>query len=364
MTDDIWEWFDDQEEEFEWKGDRARLAMAELHAKAGSFCETDPPRMIRLLKEGRDRARRLREPWWVYLYEVWLAMGYQQYVCDLNKALPVALHCVHEARKPELREHPFRIAAHNTLLATYLDIDPLGYADAIQECLRNLSREIPRRSFEHREVMLGHQCFFLMMQGRWKQARRLELRALARFEQEGFDKEWYILSTYLNLCEFAWRERRADELRQFGEAAEEIARDYDSRLDVSNAQVWQAVAARLDGDEQLARRQFRSAMNRTRRLRKKPEMGHYQAIVAFHELGEDLERCLEARTEELQYIKGTGRFGYEADVCLKRCELLAQLGRLKPKDLAQARASLKPLKKPQPYQQRLDKLTRHVSRKR
>ncbi|MGE3804195.1 MAG: hypothetical protein AB7K24_05945 [Gemmataceae bacterium] len=363
MTD-IFEWFLEQEEEFEMKGDHARLAMASLYTKGSALSDSDPQAMIRLFREGRDHARRLREPWWVFFYEVWLTTGYLWGVCDLNNALHLALHCVNETRKPELKEHPFRITAHNTLLSAYLEIDPLGYAGAIRESLRSLSREIPRQAFGHRYVLLGQQAYFLLVQGRWKQARKLAMRMLAEYDQHQSNNDWFLMSAYLSLCAFAWRERQAAELRQFAVEAEKIARDFESGFEVAGAQVWQAVAARLNSDEKLAKRLVRSARNRVRRLGKRPTMGYYDALVAFHELGEDLERCLEARTAELKHIEGTGRLGYEADVRIKRCELLARLGRLAAPDLAQVRASLKPLKNPQPYRKRLDKLAGPGTRQR
>ncbi|MGE3804194.1 MAG: hypothetical protein AB7K24_05940 [Gemmataceae bacterium] len=365
MIDDLWDWFVEKELEYEEEGDQERLAMASLHADAFELGESNPQGMLRMLKDGRARARRLGEPWWTYLYEVWIAMTYQDNLGDLRNGLTEALHCVNEGRKPALQGHPWRIAAHNTLLAAYIDVDPLGYAQAIEACIKELSREIPRNSFEHRYVMLEHQRTYLLICGRYQQARRIALRALNLFERDFLGDDWYVIHAFLDLCLIAFHDRNVEGLLAAVEPVEEIARSHETaQLDHSEAQVWQAIAARLQGDEKRAKRLFRSASNRTVRLRKKPRLRHYEAIAAFHELGEDLERCLEVRDEQLAHIQNTGRFGYECDVRIKRCELLARLDRLKPRDLAKARDSLKPLKNPQPYRKRLDKLAGPGTRQR
>src|SRR5262245_43519302 len=117
---DIWEWFNDKELEYEEQNDKPRLAMARAHGKAFDISETDPRGMIAKLRQGRAQAKLLREPWWIFLFEVWEAIGYQAYAGDLERGLKQALHCVHESRKPVLRDHPWRLAAYNTLLICYI----------------------------------------------------------------------------------------------------------------------------------------------------------------------------------------------------------------------------------------------------
>ncbi|MGE3804196.1 MAG: hypothetical protein AB7K24_05950 [Gemmataceae bacterium] len=353
----IWNWFVAKKQEYRDSGDAERLEMAQIHLQAFKLRETDPQAMLRMYTDGRDRARRLGESWWEYLYEVWIAIAYGSYLMQLDKALPQALHCVNEGQQPHLTDHPWRIAAHNTLLKLYVDIDPIGHAAAIEECLRNLAREIPEDEFEHRYVLYGQETLFLIAHGRWEEARQQCLNKLALFERHDFKNDSYLISTYLSLCEIYWRERGREEILRYAQQAEETARRRRAaQLSLANAQVWLAVATRLYGDEETARRYFRSALNRISRLHTKPDAGHYDAMIAFLELGEDLESCLRVREEQLEHIQGTGRFSYECELQIKRCELLARLGRLTPEDLARARPSLKRLKNPQPYQQRLDQL--------
>jgi hypothetical protein len=65
---------------------------------------------------------------------------------------------------------------------------------------------------------------------------------------------------------------------------------------------------------------------------------------------------LAVRDEQLRNIRGKGKFGQECDLHIKRCELLARLGRLTAADVDAARETAKPLKKPDGYLRRIDSL--------
>ena len=358
---DLWQWFNDREFDYFEADDRERLEMARLHREAFEFSETDPPAMIQMNRKGRDLAKRLGEPWWTFLYDVWLAIGLEAHVKDLPAALQQCLHCVNEARKPILKEHPWRIAAYNTLLGCYVQIDAVGHEQAIRECLQQLDKEIPPGPSEHRYVMMKHQCDFLMALGELEPAEKLAQHYMALFDQDDEASDWYLLYPVMDMCWIGYHQQDWPKVQAFAEQGEEMARSLENtQLDVVEAQLWQAVVARKKGDEERAKRLFRTAVNRAARLEKKPSREHYDALAYFHESGENLDHALEARDKQLAELAGQGRHGYECEVHLKRCELLARLGRLTQQALQRAQEAMQPLKKPATYLARLKKLESQI----
>jgi hypothetical protein len=272
------------------------------------------------------------------------------------------LHCVNEACKPILKDHPWRVAAYNTLLGCYVSIDPIGHAHAIRQCLRQLSKEIPRGPGEHRYVMMNHQRKFLMALGQFKQAEKVVLRHLALFDEDVGEDEWYIKGAVVDMCWIGYRQQDWEKVCAYAEQGEELVRHMqNSQHELAEAQLWQAVCARKEGNETRAKRLLRGAVNRIRHLEAEPFAEYYDALAYFHELGENLDKALEVREQQLARTQGTGRLGYECEIHLQRCELLARLGRLTGEDLDRAHEATRPLKEPKPYLARLKRLKKDSS---
>ena len=88
--------------------------------------------------------------------------------------------------------------------------------------------------------------------------------------------------------------------------------------------------------------------------RKSPEQFR---LVATHE-GPLREESLEARDVELAILAGHHRWGSEVNCRLDRCRRLARLGRLRTEDIAETRAVIAKLRKPQSATARLDAIER------
>ena len=63
------------------------------------------------------------------------------------------------------------------------------------------------------------------------------------------------------------------------------------------------------------------------RLGQPPGESYYDALAAFHELGDDSEQAWAVRERELDTTLGKGQLAYECLVRLKRVRLLMKLGR-------------------------------------
>ncbi len=357
----IWDWYLDCVRDFRAAGDTERLEMAALHDEGFALQEIDPDSTLAAFTAGRALAARLDEPWWVLFYDVWRVIALLNYQHDFRDVLDLTVRCALEVRKPLYAGHPWKFAAYNNLISAYIGIDPAGHADRIQEALDYLDAELPPGPHDDRYVMLGKKRQFLRETGRLDEAYRVAQAHLGLLDEddEPINTSWYAVSVNADLCWLSWRRGDWDGVAGHAAATEELTRRVDpSQAQLAEALLWQAVLARRAGDEPTARRLCRRAAARMGRLRTPPGDNYFDALALYHELGDNPARALEVRERELETVSGKGRLASECEAHVKRCRLLARLGRLEEGDLAAARAAAARLRKPAYYLVQIDALAR------
>jgi hypothetical protein len=349
---DLWGWFNERREDFRRTGDRERMRLVTLHHEGFALQETNPDGSYEIFTEGRNLAKRLDEPWFVYFYDVWRVQALTSYRQDYRNVLELAVHCVLEGRKPAFEHHPWKLAASNHLIDCYLGIDSLGYAEQIREALDYLEEVIEPGPNSHRYVMTRHKRQFALDREALDEARSLalEVLALTDADDEGHRSRWFALPCLLDLAWIAWRQGDWESVAGQVDQAEGLAPRVDqSQAEMAEAQVWQAVLCRRAGEEEGARRYTRAAAGRMSRLRSPAGPRYYDVLSLFFELGGDLERVVKVRDRELEGIADRGRLAYECDVLTKRLKALTRAGRLEEADIAAVRAAAGKLRKPEPY---------------
>jgi hypothetical protein len=353
-----WQAFHEQKRAFEHAGDKERLKMVRTFDEAFAHIETNPIEMVQRLRSGRDLARQLGEPWWVFFYEVWMANAIAANVRDSLGGLRQALHCVNELRKPRLQHHPWRFSACNTLLGCYLETDPLGHLDAIRQALKQLDRELPPGPSEDRYLMLSNKRDYYIVQSKLKQAEAVAIKHQSLFDADRGGSTWYLVFAIMDLCWIAFRRKDWDGLAHHAEHAEKITAPLERmQLRWAESPLWLAIVARRRGDEMAAQRRRRIAESRIAHLGKRPAEEHHDALAHFHEVGGDLEAALAVRDEQIAKLQGTGRAFHECATHLKRCRLLARLGRLSAADLDLAREPAARLKYPEAHLRQVNRMT-------
>jgi len=356
---DIWDWYNECLRRFKRDSDRERLRMARFHPQGFDCQETDPERTLALFTEGRNLAEQLGEPWWVLFYDVWRVQALIGYLHDYRNVLDLAVRCALEVRKPSYDRHPWKFAIFNHLVRIYTEIDPLGHADAIREALAYLEAELPPEPNDDRYVMLGRKRKFALARGDLDEALAVALSQIALGDADEDERRvgWYTVSVYCDLCLIYQRRGEWDAIAENAERAEVLARRLDQcESELAESQLWQAVLARRAGKEFESARQLRNAMRRMKRLRTPPSREYFDALVLYHDLGGELEKGLLARDEERKVIDGKGRLVSECEVRIKRCRLLAQLERLRPEDLEDARAAAQKLRLPDRYLAQIERI--------
>jgi hypothetical protein len=352
------DWLGEQARAFRERGDPEPLRMLQCYVEAYRARETDPDRAFAAFTEGRRLAERLGEPWWVLFYETERLEALLHFKRDYRNVLDMAVQAVLEVRKPANAHYPGRFAIWDCLVAAYLGIDAEGHEQPIREALDYLEKEIPAEPDGSRYLLLARRRIFALELGRLQEAyddcmRELDLAASDKDQSRAVH---FATFTYCTLCQLAATVGDWKTLDEWSGIGEKLARQVGHDCELAEVLAWQAVAARQLGDEERARRVFQTATGHMGRLQMPPKQPYFDALVQYHELTGDLDRAVAVRDAELRTIADKGRLLYECRVRLKRCVLLARLGRLRPDDLAAAREAARKLRRPEKYLAQLDEL--------
>jgi hypothetical protein len=353
-----WHWFERFDEDAAQRGDTERLRLRQLHRQGYAVRETDPDHTLALFSEGRQLAEHLGEPWWFLLFEQWQVHGRIYYKRDFRNLVDDAVKNVLQLRKPVYAGYPQRLWVHHDLITVYLSTDPLGHADAISEAIDYIEAELTTHTTESRYLMMESRIQLALEQKQLDAALTLTLRSQANADAdpERYVAQHFLVAITAYLCLIGYRRGDWTNLGGWAAAAEEAARQMGYQYPLARALMWQALAARKEGDRARSRRLHRTATSRKGRLRWPTCGGFYDALCAYHELEGHSDEALNVRDQQLQAVLNTGQIGYECEIRVKRCRLLAQMGRLSDSDLADAQASAQKLRRPQRYVSELERI--------
>ena len=341
------DWFDDFERAARLAGDSERDRLGQLHREAYRHRESDPDRALGLIAEGRRLAERLGEPWWVLYYDQQRVHALLHFKQDYRDVLDLAVRNTLAVRGPAYAGFPRRLLIHGDLVSAYLGIDPVGYAEPIGQALEYLDEATPPLCDE-RYLLLGNERQFAVDRGLLEEALRLGQRSLELAAEDPVPgrARHFLVFTYSGLAEIAFRLGDRDMLDEAAALGEQQSRRAGHQVELAGFQLWQALALRQRGQDGAALALWRQAIARLGGLRMPPDPSYRDAESAFHEAGGDLEGALAVREAELLIIQGRGRLACESACHLKRCALLARLGRLTASDREAARQAAERLRNP------------------
>jgi hypothetical protein len=355
----VWDWIEEFAAEASASGDEERLKLWQAQMKAFGHGKENPDAMLAALDEGRALARQLNESWWVLHFDHWRLQALLHYKLDYREVLDLAVQATLEARKPQYAQLPQRICLHEDLIYAYLGIDPLGNADAIRRALDYMRTEVTE-DLDCRYCVQNCRTEFALLCGQLQEAEesaRLTL-TMADEDVKRSTAEHHAAYAHCDLCEIAHRRQDWDALREWAAEGEALARRTEEHLKVAEFLLWQAFLARLEGDEEAASRRQRQALARSRRVKALPGTNFYNILSAFHERGGELERALAVRDLELKRLQDKGRLHDECRCRVKRCRLLAQMGRPLDEELAAAEQAARKLRDPAPHLAELERIAR------
>ncbi|MCI0456672.1 MAG: hypothetical protein L0Z62_06795 [Gemmataceae bacterium] len=358
------DWLASQAQEIRRRNDRQRLQMLQCYLEAYEARESDPDRAYAAFTQGRQMAERLNDPWWVLFYRKEQVDALLHFKRDYRHVLDLAMQCAMEVRKPANARYPGRIGVWDSLIAAYLGIDAEGYAQPIQQALNYLESEVPPEPDGDRYLLLARKRIFAREREQLQEAYNVCMTEM-NLGAADTDQEralHFATFTCCEMCLIAGAAQQWQTLGQWAAAAEERARHVGHQCELSEALAWRSVAALQARDVENARRCYRTATATADRLQMPPKQGYYEALALYHEMQGDVENALGVRDAELEALANHGRLLYECRVRIKRCVLLARLGRLQALVLNAARETAQKLAQPAKYLQQLDQLAAGAGR--
>ena len=336
--------------------DDERLRMLRFETEGYSLRETDPDRALALFEEGRRLALALNEPWWAMFYEHSRTAALIHFRRDYSNVLEMAVRAALEVRKPLYDQFPLRTSVFDDLIAAYLGIDPSGYAGEIRQAIASVEGILPDGPDGARYLLLARRRLLAIELNQFDDAFAVTEQelALADADPDKSRSRHFSVFIYDTRCEIAHRRGDWEALDQAAAAGEEVARQVGHQLELSEILLWQALSARRSGDEEKARRLYRTAAAKLGRLKMPPKKGGYDALAGYHEMAGDLAAALSVRDQELRTVLGKGRLAYETRCRIVRCGLLARLGRPLDEELKAGREAAARLRNPAPELEKLE----------
>lgn len=345
----IWDWVYQIENDAFQKGDDQRLKMVETFNEAMDASEDNPDLALTLLAQSRQLANELQELWWVQLVNHWELQFRIYNKRDLHNTLELAAKSTVETRKPHYADFPQRICLHEDLIRVYMKQDPIGHMDMVDQALDYMEQEL------HPKV----ECFLCFQQLKISQkihqndiksANILAHRLLDYARSDRF----HLCHAYEYLCEIAYHQKNWEALGQWSYLGEGVAKTRDNNRDqLITFLMWQAVFERNQGNEDQAQQRFRSAVQRAARYKGGLGRDYYDGLVAYHEMGNELEQALKARQTYLEMLVNTAQYHEECECLLEIIRLSTALNLPTEEIVEQLNICLGNLKNPTPMREKL-----------
>ncbi len=337
-----WDWIGQYTDDALQTGDAQKLRLSMFSVYAERIPPSDPAGKLTIYRQGVALARQIKEPWWEMFYTHWEIETLLHKQARPQDALAVAARANVELRKPVYDHFPQRCGLQLNLVSCYLYLDPIGYQTQLREAFAPLQSECARWSeFEcYYAQQWGHFLNDIEDEGAldaaWEYLRLAQISATA----------WDLKCALTLLCIVLWRtdEPLARELgRELAADCELLSREEDQLDDVAMMQMWQAVAARAEGDEKAAQTFYRRAWQ-TQTRAPHPRNDVHGAAMKFHEIGGEIEAALRICQNEIHILRRHKLRFLETKRRLKKCELLKQLNRPIEREIERTRAAASELK--------------------
>lgn len=342
---DMWEWV----RSYRSHQDVERRELPTLYYRAYPSMESDPKRALVLLEKGRQLAEALNEPCWMLFFDFWRCELYIFYLRDLKPGRDLAMRLLVEASKPVHVGCPVLSRVYTTVLSVFNYLDPIGYADRIQEMQAYLEK-FDEQKTQFSRVM--SKAIYAHATGDTDSEIRYLHECLALSNGDAFQDTHF----HMCLCHTHYYRSEFEKAYEHAIAGEVCAQRSNRQQEIATMLAWQAVFARRDRDEEKACNLYRQAVSLMSSLGSQPIIDYPAARANFHEVGGEFDEALKVRQEELEQMLIFGSPHYEVETRLKICRLLGRMGRPFDEELAASRKSAEKLLNPVRFNQKVERI--------
>lgn len=322
-----WAWIRDYIDELERNPDPRKEAMVDSFRATLNAMEEDPAQALRLARELKRAAEHLGESWWVVLANRYILLLQMYHLFDYHSVLDEAVQAALHARRPECVGCPQRVCVHDALVSAYINIDAGGYADAIDQALDYMQREVDP-DVKCRLCLQGHRADFHFDRGRLSDAERetQEYIRLTDAMAPGSVDSSDVALGWCRLAEVWLRTGEWDRLDALARQGEELARRTQANNYLARFLVFRSAVAQARGEVEESRDLLRQARTRVARLGSPPGTYFFDDVVIVQEMAGDLAGALKTRERSLELFGGKRQWWIEFGMRRDHCRLLAKMG--------------------------------------
>jgi hypothetical protein len=260
---------------------------------------TTPDLAISKMMEARTQAEAANDQNAVLSISHWILQTIIFEQRDFKNAYDLVVKTAVEARKPQYSHLRERICVHQDLILTYEGIDPIGYADLIEDALNFMTQTITP-TIQCRYCLQSLRCSFELEMERWDTAREAANHHLAMSEH-GW-KHHHGVAAHSYLTEIAYRQQAWETVITESKIGEELGRRNEHVIEeISFMMAARALAHRRLGQETEAQQAYRQAVAIPARTARMMRFVYYDALCDYHLAEGDIEAALKIRDRQLLY---------------------------------------------------------------
>jgi hypothetical protein len=349
---DIWSWFEQPLHQPPLsERDRELRKIIELFDDGWEQLQTSPEAALAIFEQGRSRAEQLDVPCYALFFGYWACEAYVFYLRDMVRGLDYATKLVIEARKPIYRSCPVLSGVYRMLADVHLNIDPIGYEDAIRDTLDYLEHNVPMH-YENYCLIHARRSSLDYELDNIQSAHDLGLRYLSLCEGNSFR----LIHANLMLCTYTYEFGDLELALAYAKKSEAYARIRHRYRAIIATLAWQAVLNHKLGDVFLARQQYRQAAAKLSEYEFEPWLSYCILMGEYFELEGEPEKALSLYDRTYETLLNTGKNWSVCEYWLERCRLLGRVGMSFEHDLKSAYEAGANLLKPELYLAKLKRV--------
>lgn len=345
----IWSWFDAERTYALQSNNRVKLQLVgQMEAALQEREAQHFPQARALFRQGIAFAKEQNDAcWeWVFLKELCEMLFYEE--DDLQEALKRIVHLNAIAHDARFANCPARPRVFFMLADIFFERDPYGNEAQVLDLLDTIEKMRGLDSDTAAAIQhLRAELFYL--HGKYEDSSRKVLQYMSKITGGQRVRDAYRL-----LRRIAYAQGSLEVAYGYAKSMQKYA--LNSRIDMADSKLWQAVLAKRLGDDNEARHKFAQGMEEYRRYNIPRWLEPYDAEAEYLELERQAEVGLVVRNRQLDAFKDYGSIWYLAHTHLQRLRLLGRLGVALEDDLARARAIIPEMKEPAEYQRQLERI--------
>ncbi len=345
----IWSWFDTERSLALQNNDLPKLQLVgQMEAALQERSAQHFTQARTLFQQGIELAKEQNNACWelVFLKELCEMLFYEE--DDLQEALKRIVHLNAIAHDPRFEHCPGRPRMFFMLADIYYERDPFGNKSQIEalldylDTLSGLDSDTAATIQHLRAELLYHE-------GQYEEATRRIVNYISRITGRQRLRDAYRL-----LRKIAYAQGNL--VMAYGYAKNMQKHALNSRMDMADSKLWQAVLAKRLGDDKEARSKFAQGIEEYRRYHIPRWLEPYDAEAEYLELEGQLEVALTVRDRQVEAFTDYGSLWYLSHTYLQRLRLLGRMGAPLVDALADARKLAREMKDSSAYQAQIQRI--------